>query len=227
MKNYNEDLEKILTAIFGLLGIVVILWSLDIKGYGKENWLDAVKDIVGLVVVLIVFIATIKLGNRTKTYMDSAREVLVTLQKKHDDFLMGPRYNRENYDPEKGQGMEYLFVTNADKKSTLRAKLIPIQPLEEGILNICISASTLADALHYGRGKVTEQDIQQMKKEVRDAVIKVLEEKYNGDFELIPDSKDSAIIIDFDETKMGKKRYSKAVAECAEMAVLTLKSHRV
>ncbi len=56
MKNYNENLEKILTAVFGGIGTIAIFINLHLKGYGAENWLDAIKDIAGLVVVIAVFL---------------------------------------------------------------------------------------------------------------------------------------------------------------------------
>jgi hypothetical protein len=223
---YNEHLEKVLTALFGLIGMVAIFVNLHLKGYSNENWLDAIKDVAGLIVVLAVFIASVRISRQSKTFTDVAKSELEKLQVKYDDFLMGPRYNRDNYDPEKGQGLEYLFVTNDKKKSTLRAKFIPIQPLEEGILTIYVQPATLADALNYGRGNVTDDDIKKIKKEVKDSLTNRLENKFKGDFEIIDDSKDSAIIIDFNEQKMGKKKFAKAISECTEVAVLKLKSFR-
>jgi len=58
--NYNDDLEKILTAIFGVVGMVAIFISLYLKGFGAENWLDAIKDIAGLIVAIAVFLVANK-----------------------------------------------------------------------------------------------------------------------------------------------------------------------
>ncbi len=38
--NYNEDLEKTLTAIFGFVSITAIIVNLTIKGYTCENILN-------------------------------------------------------------------------------------------------------------------------------------------------------------------------------------------
>lgn len=35
--NYNENLEKFLTAIFGIIGIIAILINVHLKGYGTED----------------------------------------------------------------------------------------------------------------------------------------------------------------------------------------------
>jgi len=66
MKNYNEGLEKILTAVFGGFGILAIFINLHLKGYGAENWLDAIKDIAGLVVVIAVFLVANNIFRKLK-----------------------------------------------------------------------------------------------------------------------------------------------------------------
>ena len=58
--NYNDDLEKILTAVFGIIGIIAIFINLHIKGYIAENWFDAIKDIAGLIVAIAVFLVANK-----------------------------------------------------------------------------------------------------------------------------------------------------------------------
>ncbi|MCX6267507.1 MAG: hypothetical protein NTW16_09140 [Bacteroidetes bacterium] len=226
MKNYNENLERVLTAIFGLIGMIAIFINLHLKGYGTQDWLDAIKDLAGLVVVLAVFIVTIKIRRGKKTYSAIGREQLVKLCKRYPDFLLGPRFNRDNYDPEKGQGMEYLFVTNADPKSTKRAKLIPVQPFDEGILAIYIQKGTLAYGLNFGEGKVKDEDVVKLRKEIHDLIAKLVESKYNGFFEILPDSKDAAIMVDFYEDKMSKKLFARAIAECAEAVTVKLKQIR-
>lgn len=58
--NYNDDLEKILTAVFGVIGIIAIFVNLHIKGYSAENLFDAIKDIAGLIVAIAVFLVANK-----------------------------------------------------------------------------------------------------------------------------------------------------------------------
>jgi len=224
--NYNEDLEKILTAVFGVLGIAAIFINLHLKGYGTENWLDAIKDIAGLIVVLTVFIVTITIRSKSKTFSDVAKFKLEKLKKQHSDLLIGPKYNREN-DPEKGQGLEYLFVTNDDPNSKLRAKFIPIPSLETGCLYIYVQKGTLADAMKYGRGIVTPDDIINVQNAVFDSVFELLERKYSAFYnknDLIKAKDEIAIMVDFDEQKMGKKKFANAIFECAETAVKKLKT---
>lgn len=220
---YNENLEKVLTAILGFIGIVAIFINLDLKGYTTENWLDAIKDMAGLAVVLAVFIASIRISNMSKKYSDVARAKLVKLQKKHPDFLMGPQYNRDNYDPEQGKGMEFLFVTNKDLKSKKRAKLIPIQPLEEGILAIYVQKGTLVYGLNYLSNNASDGEIKSIQNFVKQDLVTFLKNNYDGYYELLDDSKkDTAVIIDFKEKELGKHKFAKAIEECAECAVKTL-----
>lgn len=66
MKHYDDQLEKIITAVFGILGMLAVLINLHIKGYGASDFLDAIKDMAGLVVVITVFLVTSKLFRREK-----------------------------------------------------------------------------------------------------------------------------------------------------------------
>lgn len=66
MKNYDENLEKILTAVFGAIGIIAILVNLHLKGYGSENFLEALKDISGLIVVIAVFLIANRIFKKAK-----------------------------------------------------------------------------------------------------------------------------------------------------------------
>jgi hypothetical protein len=65
---YNDQLEKILTALFGAIATVAILINLHFKGYQTENLLDAVKDIAGLVVVIAVFLVANKLFKKGEKF---------------------------------------------------------------------------------------------------------------------------------------------------------------
>jgi len=226
--NYNDDLEKVLTAIFGLVGMVAIFLNLHLKGYGEENWLDAIKDIAGLIVVIAVFIASIRISSRSGTFTDVARSKLEDLQKINSDFLIGPRYNRDGYDPEKGQGLEYLFITNNDLKSKLRAKFIPIQPLQEGVLVMYIQKGTLVYGLNYKSDEATPDEIKIIQDKIKTAVLSFIQSKMNKNFyDILPETKeDTAIIIDFDENKMGKRKFATAINGCVACALKILQENR-
>ncbi len=68
MVKYNDQLEKILTAVFGGIGTLAIFINLHLKGYQSENILDAVKDIAGLIVVIAVFLVANKLFRKGEKF---------------------------------------------------------------------------------------------------------------------------------------------------------------
>ena len=61
MKNYDDRLEKSMTAIFGAIGTIAVVMNLFVKGLTTENLLDALKDIAGLIVVIAVFLIANKM----------------------------------------------------------------------------------------------------------------------------------------------------------------------
>jgi len=73
----KENLEKILTAIFGSIGTIAILINLYIKGFELENVLDATKDIAGLIVVVSVFLLASRILRRKK------QEDFITIFEEH------------------------------------------------------------------------------------------------------------------------------------------------
>ncbi|MBI9037820.1 MAG: hypothetical protein JEY97_06770 [Bacteroidales bacterium] len=60
MKHYDDNLEKYLTAIFGVIGTLAILGNLFLKGWTNENILDGLKDLAGLLVTVVVFIIAMR-----------------------------------------------------------------------------------------------------------------------------------------------------------------------
>ncbi len=104
MKYYNEDLEKVLTAIFSVVGLVAIIIKLFIAGLTYENVLDALVNLAGLVVTIIVFIVAFKAMSRMD-YASFKREFENYLQRwvnqnKYliDDYkLKADKENKEFY----------------------------------------------------------------------------------------------------------------------------------
>lgn len=66
--NYNNQLEKVLTAVFGAIGMIAIFVNLHLQGYGLQNMLDALKDIAGLIVVIAVFLVANKLFKKGEKF---------------------------------------------------------------------------------------------------------------------------------------------------------------
>ena len=174
--------------------------------------------------VLVLLVAN-ALRKDSKSFSQIGKEALEVVRKNHAEYLIGPRYNRDNYDPEKGQGLEYLFIKKPNSKQ--KAKFVPVKPLDEGVLVIYVQKGTLADALNYGRGNVTDDDINKIKTDVKNAVQDLIQNKYNNYYDIIENSNaDTAIMIDFREQEMGKKKFAKAIAECVEKAVSIIVSQQ-
>ena len=224
----NKDrINEMLSIALGIMSVLAIIGLLINSNFDTNELLGSIVNFTQVAIPVLVLLVATTIKKENKSFSQIGKEALMYIQKKNEDFLMGPRYNRENYDPEKGQGLEYLFVTNTDPKSKLRAKLIPIQPLEEGVLAIYIQKGTLVYGLNYSSEQATPEEIKKIQLEVFNSVSELTQRKYAGYCEILPNSKeDTAIIIDFNEEKMGKKKFTKAITECTELAISKIKSHK-
>jgi len=224
----NKDrINEMLSIALGIMSVLAIIGLLINSNFDTNELLGSIVNFTQVAIPVLVLLVATTIKKENKSFSQIGKEALMFIQKKNEDFLMGPRYNRENYDPEKGQGIEYLFVTNTDPKSKLRAKLIPIQPLEEGVLAIYIQKGTLVYGLNYSSEQATPEEIKKIQTDVFSSVSDLIQRKYSGYFEILPNSKeDTAIIIDFNEEKMGKKKFTNAISECTELAISKIKSHK-
>jgi hypothetical protein len=224
----NKDrINEMLSIALGIMSVFAIIGLLINSNFDTNELLGSIVNFTQVAIPVLVLLVATTIKKENKSFSQIGKEALLFIQKKNDDFLMGPRFNRENYDPEKGKGVEYLFVTNTDPKSKLRAKLIPIQPLDEGVLAIYVQKGTLVYGLNYSSEQATPEEIKKIQTEVYNTVSELIQRKYVGLYEILPNSKDdTAIIIDFNEEKMGKKKFTKAITDCTELAISKIKSHK-
>ncbi|HPT02421.1 MAG TPA: hypothetical protein PLJ84_07460 [Bacteroidales bacterium] len=224
----NKDrINEMLSISLGIMSVFAIIGLLINSNFDTNELLGSIVNFTQVAIPVLVLLVATTIKKENKSFSQIGKEALLFIQKKNEDFLMGPRFNRENYDPEKGKGVEYLFVTNTDPKSKLRAKLIPIQPLDEGVLAIYIQKGTLVYGLNYSSEQATPEEIKKIQTEVFNSISDLIQRKYSGNFEILPNSKeDTAIIIDFNEEKMGKKNFTKAITDCTELAISKIKSHK-
>lgn len=224
----NKDrINEMLSIALGIMSVLAIIGLLINSNFDTNELLGSIVNFTQVAIPVLVLLVATTIKKENKSFSQIGKEALLFIQKKNEDFLMGPRFNRENYDPEKGKGVEYLFVTNTDPKSKLRAKLIPIQPLDEGVLAIYVQKGTLVYGLNYSSEQATSEEIKKIQTEVFSSVSDLIQRKYSGYFEILPNSKeDTAIIIDFNEEKIGKKKFTKAITDCTELAILKIKSHK-
>lgn len=223
----NKDrLNEILSIILGILSVLAIIGLLIKNNFDSNELLGSIIDFTQVAIPVLVLLVTLTIKKESKSNSQIGKEALSKLQSENKDLLLGPRYNRdiEKYDLENSKALEYLFVTNEDLTSKLRAKFIPIQPLNEGILAIYVQKGTLVHGLKYSSEKATETEIKAIQSNIYNSISDLLKRKYSTYYDIIPVSKeDTAIIIDFDEEKLGKKKFSKAVSECTQLSISILK----
>jgi hypothetical protein len=224
----NKDkLNEIFTLFLGTLSVVAIFALLINNKFKTNDVLSGIVNFTQVAIPVLVLLVTTTIRKENKSLVETGKEALVDLRKKHPDFLMGPRYNRENYDPEKGKGVEYLFVTNADPKSRLRAKFIPVQPFEYGEVAIYVQKGTLVYGLGYSSEQATQEEITRIRQDIRNSLLEFISKKYQGFFETEENVKDdTAIIIIFDTEALGKKKFRRAIFECAEFAVSRMVTYK-
>ncbi|KAF0146934.1 MAG: hypothetical protein FD143_3164 [Ignavibacteria bacterium] len=212
--------EKFWTILLGGIGCIALIWNLI---NNPNDWANILVNFAQIGVAVIVFIVAFSTRERSTSFVQLSKEVLERLSKKYNNFLLPPRYNRDNYDPEKGAGLQYLFITNADKNSSRRAKFVPIDPISQGIVTIYVQKGTLVYGLNYKSEEATPEEIKRIQQIVYESVNNYIKNNYEGLYELITPSKDdTAIIIDFYEEKMKKRKFIRAIADVSEIATSTL-----
>lgn len=98
--HYDDDLEKIVTSVLGAIGTVAIIVNLLLKGITPENTLDAVKDIAGLIITVIVFMIASKVLRKPsmKSFTEKFESYLKDWAKQNDRLI-----DTASADKERGQ----------------------------------------------------------------------------------------------------------------------------
>jgi hypothetical protein len=223
----KEKVNEVLSIMLGVLSLIAIGGKLIQNDFTIDTIFDAIVNFSQVAVpVLAILFISVSMRKISDTYLKVGRSALEKLQKKHSDILIGPKYNRENYDPEKGKGKEYLFIADDTPKSKQRAKFISIPPLDEGVLSIYVQKGTLVYGLKYKSNEAIDSEIKVIQEAVHKSVIDKLEKEYTGCYELLENTPDAAIVIDFDEEKMKGKKYHDAIYQCAEQAIEVIKKYK-
>lgn len=217
----KDRIQEIVSISLGIMSVCAIIGIIVRSNFDINEILESVINFTQVAVPVIVLLATIQWKRKSIDQSQLTRELMQTIQKKYSDILSGPKYSRDNYDPEKGQGKEYLFIGNLASKQ--KAKFIPIQPLEEGILVIYIQKGTLVWGLNYSSETATKEEIIRIRTQVNSAIKKIIIDEYSTLCEILPNTNDDwAIMVDFDENKMGQNKLGKAIEEFVECAIQTL-----
>jgi len=95
-----------------------------------------------------------------------------------------------------------------------------------------VSKATLVNFGYDTKDSETEKSIIKIQSEIYNTLENYLSKYYKGLYEILnkqdtevkePKYKNSAIVIDFDEQKMSKKKFAKAIYECTKLAYTNLK----
>lgn len=227
MSELNLKSENFWAIVLGIIAVLALTIKLLITWFSFSDLLDILVNFAQVGVAVIVFIVAVSIKKKSESFIEIGKHALESIQKKFPTFLVGPKYNRENYDPEKGKGLQYLFITNPDPKSKLRAKFIPLDPLSEGILTIYIQKATLVYGLNIPSEQATPELIMSIQKSINDELMNFIQNKFVGHYEILPPPKDdTAIIIDFNEESLKQKKYFNAIVECADIAINALLKYK-
>ncbi|HOZ48649.1 MAG TPA: hypothetical protein PLO37_16055 [Candidatus Hydrogenedentes bacterium] len=248
---WDDRVEKIAGICLGIVGIVAICANLVFKAFTIENVLDAVKDVAGAAVPFLVFIVALQLRQKEKTFRDTAEKVLKKIQSKYEDYLVGPEYSKSGYVPDKEESSrkKYLFLRREMNPKELKRKVafIPLDPLEQGILDVRVAKSTILALGYTSKSSDVPQLIETVQRKVCDVVERrvqtafakhcsVLYGRNSGSLEVSMDAEEaepstsatvtkflnSAIVVDFDEEALGHRRFASAVQDIAEVALQAL-----
>ncbi|HUX95066.1 MAG TPA: hypothetical protein VMV47_04975 [Bacteroidales bacterium] len=127
MKNYDDRLEKSLTAIFGTIGTVAVLINLFVKGVNTEHLLDALKDIAGLVVVIAVFLLASKVF-KAMSYSDFKE----LFEKKLHEWVMQNRYLIDEVKTEAGlEGKKFYYMLTKEHHKNIVFQEQPANKFQE------------------------------------------------------------------------------------------------
>jgi len=155
--------------------MLAILVNLFIKGTSTENLLDAIEDLVGLLVTIAVFIIATRISSQTNSYLDAGKRGLMKLFEKYKPQLDGIKANsgKGETDEESDKRNKYLFIKRKNKNLKTKVTFIPINDLEDGILDIRVSKGTLVNLGREGN----PDEIMQLKKAVARGVLDLLSQK--------------------------------------------------
>ncbi len=214
--------ERFWLITLGVIAVIAILIKQYIGWFSLPDLLDALIDFAQVGVAVIVFIIAKSLKEKSVNFLEIGKQALEEVQKRHPLFVVGPKYNMENYDPEKGKGLQYLFITN----QTQKVKFIPLKSLEDGILFIYVQKGTLVYGLNFKSEQASADAIKSIQKSINDALTVFIQKNYSGQYEVVEAKDDTAIIINFDETRMKQKNYRNAIIDCADLAIAVLQKHK-
>jgi hypothetical protein len=218
----NKDrINEVLSIALGVVSVLAIIGLLVKNNFATNELLGSIVNFTQVAIPVLVLIAMRIFNNRSYTYLDAGKNALVKLQHKYPDILDGPKANsqksEDNEDLEKRN--KYLFIKNKKDKFKNKITFIPMNELEDGILEIRVSKATLVNLNMLG----TNEEIEAFQEKVSNAVIECLNtNKVNSKLYIIiprENKSNSAIKIDFVQQDLGRRKFERIVTGCGDAAL--------
>lgn len=223
----KDSVNEQLSIGLGAMSLLAIMGLLVRNSFDTNEILSSVINFTQVAIPVIVLIVTSSNRRESKSFLETGKEALAVLKNEKKQYIeigLSAKGKKkvstapDTEEIENDEGVSYMFLTN--EEGTLNSKLIPLAGLEYGELSIYAQRGMLAYVKKWGKGQVTEDDAKKLQEEVRTSVETHIQRKYSGLYVLkkAKPNDGSAILIDFDEFAMGRKKYYKAVYECAKLS---------
>ncbi len=232
----KERINEMLSIALGIMSVIAIVGLLIKNNFDTNELLGSIVNFTQVAIpVLVLFIAS-SIKNKSKNYIDAGKEALENLRKRNETVLQGPEFDKTDYNPEetaKSQRMQYLFFTKY--RYAKKVAFIPLEPIEQGILDIRVSKATLVNFGFDSKDSQIETLVIEAQSKIYSDLENFLSSKYSGLFEILNKQgtetkdakyKNSAIVIDFDEEKLKISGLKKAVYNCSEKALQIILNYK-
>jgi hypothetical protein len=230
----NKDrINEIVSVALGAMSVIAIIGILVKKDFETNEVFGSIINFTQVGIPLLVLIITARMHRKSKNFLTEGKKALEKLRnhKKFNKFLTGPQYNQEDYDPDSLSRIhrnQYLYFRRPMKRRKI--PFIPLDPLEQGILEIHISKSTLAFIKEIDdEDCIEEAEVKKLRQNIRSAIESYLpqpekdQNKKNnrliGKYEYKQNSKNSAVRIDFEQDSMRLREFQNSIYVCCKLAL--------
>ncbi len=224
----KEKLNELISIALGAISVLAIIGLLINNGFETNELLGSIINFTQVAIPVLVLIVLRMSSKRLYGFLDAGRDALIKLQRNNKDDLEGPRANSQKKTEtpeEQDRRNKYLFIKRKNDNLKTKVTFIPLNGLEDGVLDIRVSKATLVNNNFDG----TDEEISELQTKVHNEIKNLITSKLNSKlFEIFPIEKksNSAINIDFDESELGTRKYKNIIYECGQKALEIILSHK-
>jgi hypothetical protein len=223
----NKDrINEVLSIALGIMSVFAIIGLLINNNFDTNELLGSIVNFTQVAIPVLVLIGIKFFSDRSYSFLDAGKSALIKLQGKYKNDIDGPKANSQKTDntEESDKRNKYLFLKIKNIKLKTKVTFIPMNDLEDGIIDIRVSKGTLVNKNMEG----TDAEIADLQSKVSNAIKDLVTKKIKPEhYEIVAEKKsNSAIIIDFAERELGTKKFEKIVFECGETAFKIITSYK-